>query len=98
MATYDAIVAGLGGMGSAAAYHLARRGHRVLGLEKYGPAHSRGASHGGARIIRQSYCEGSDYVPLLIRSYELFDRLAADTGQDLIVRTGGVMVGRPESR
>jgi sarcosine oxidase len=98
VATYDVIVAGLGGMGSAAAYHLAARGHRVLGLERYGPAHRRGASHGGSRIIRQSYFEGPEYVPLLIRAYELFDRLAADSGRDLIVRTGGVMVGRPESR
>jgi sarcosine oxidase len=96
--TYDVIVAGLGGMGSAAAYHLASRGHRVLGLEKYGPAHRRGASHGGSRITRQSYFEGPEYVPLLLRAYDLFDRLAADSGQDLIVRTGGVMVGRPESR
>jgi sarcosine oxidase len=95
---YDVIVAGLGGMGSAAAYHLAARGHRVLGLEKYGPAHDRGASHGGSRIIRQSYFEGPEYVPLLLRSYELFERLAADSGHDLIRLTGGLMVGRPDSR
>jgi sarcosine oxidase len=98
VATWDVIVAGLGGMGSAAAYHLASRGQRVLGLEKYGPAHSRGASHGGSRITRQSYFEGPEYVPLLIRAYDLFDRLAADSGRDVIVRTGGVMVGRPDSR
>jgi sarcosine oxidase len=65
LATYDVIVAGLGGMGSAAAYHLASRGHRVLGLEKFGPAHDRGASHGGSRVTRQSYLEGPEYVPLL---------------------------------
>ena len=98
MSSYDVIVVGLGGMGSAAAYHLAARGHRVLGLEKFGPAHSHGASHGGSRIIRQSYFESPEYVPLLLRSYELFDRLAADAGRDVITLTGGVMVGRPGTR
>jgi sarcosine oxidase len=95
---YDVIVVGLGGMGSAAAYHLAGRGVRVLGLERFGPAHDRGASHGGSRITRQSYFEGESYVPLLLRSYELFDGLSRDSGRDLITLTGGVMVGRPESR
>lgn len=98
MSSYDVIVVGLGGMGSAAAYHLAARGRRVLGLEKFGPAHSHGASHGGSRIIRQSYFESPEYVPLLLRSYDLFDRLAADSGRDVITLTGGVMVGRPETR
>jgi sarcosine oxidase len=55
--TRDVIVAGLGGMGSAAAYELARRGKRVLGLEKFSPAHDRGSSHGRSRIIRQAYFE-----------------------------------------
>ncbi|MEU4221088.1 N-methyl-L-tryptophan oxidase [Actinoplanes sp. NPDC026623] len=98
MGVYDVIVVGLGGMGSSAAYHLAARGVRVLGLEKFGPAHDRGASHGGSRIIRQSYFEGAAYVPLLLRSYELFDGLARDSGRDVITLTGGVMVGRPDSR
>ncbi|MBP2479279.1 sarcosine oxidase [Crossiella equi] len=93
---YDVIVIGLGGMGSAAAYHLAARGARVLGLERFGPAHSNGSSHGGSRIIRQSYFEDPAYVPLLLRAYELWDQLAADSGQDVITRTGGVMVGRPD--
>ena len=64
---------GLGGMGSAAAYHLAARGQRVLGLERFGPAHDRGSSHGGSRITRQSYFEDPAYVPLLLRAYELWD-------------------------
>ena len=98
MAAYDVIVVGLGGMGSATAYHLAARGRRVLGLEKFGPAHSFGASHGGSRITRQSYFEGPEYVPLLVRAYDLFDRLAADSGTDVMTLTGGVMVGLPESR
>ncbi|MET8153471.1 N-methyl-L-tryptophan oxidase [Actinoplanes sp. NPDC049668] len=97
MGVYDVIVVGLGGMGSAAAYHLAARGVRVLGLEKFGPAHDRGASHGGSRITRQSYFESPHYVPLLLRSYELFDGLARDSGRDVITLTGGVMIGRPDS-
>ena len=97
MAAVDVIVVGLGGMGSAAVHQLAARGVRVLGLEKFGPAHDRGASHGGSRITRQSYFESPDYVPLLLRAYELYDALARDSGADVITLTGGVMVGRPES-
>ena len=98
MPAYDVIVVGLGGMGSAAARQLAGRGVNVLGLERFGPAHAKGASHGGSRITRQSYFESPEYVPLLLRAYDLFDQLAADSGRDLITRTGGVMVGRPDSR
>lgn len=97
MAAFDVIVVGLGGMGSAAVHQLAARGIRVLGLEKFGPAHHRGASHGGSRITRQSYFESPHYVPLLLRAYELYDALARDSGTDVITLTGGVMVGRPES-
>ncbi|MFE3741186.1 N-methyl-L-tryptophan oxidase [Streptomyces sp. NPDC059134] len=95
--TYDVIVLGLGGMGSAAAYHLAARGVRVLGLERFGPVHNRGSSHGGSRITRQSYFEDPAYVPLLLRSYELYERLERDTGREVATLCGGVMVGRPES-
>jgi sarcosine oxidase len=97
MPTYDVIVVGLGGMGSSAAYHLAARGQRVLGLEKFGPAHDQGSSHGGSRVTRQSYFESPEYVPLLLRAYELFDKLAQDTGREVIKLTGGVMAGQPES-
>jgi sarcosine oxidase len=95
--SYDVIVIGLGGMGSAAAAHLAARGQRVLGLERYGPAHDRGSSHGGSRIIRQAYFEDPAYVPLLRRSYELFEQLEADTSRDLLTITGGLYLGRPET-
>ncbi|MGP4058650.1 N-methyl-L-tryptophan oxidase [Mycobacterium sp. 4D054] len=94
---FDVIVIGLGGMGSAAAYHLAARGQRVLGLEKFGPAHDRGSSHGGSRIIRQSYFEDPAYVPLLLRAYELWEQLARDSGRDVFRLTGGLFIGPPDS-
>jgi sarcosine oxidase len=90
---YDVIVVGLGAMGSSAAYHLARRGQRVLGLEQFTPAHDRGSSHGGTRIVRQAYFEKPDYVPLLRRSYQLWDELAAASGQQLLTRCGALMIG-----
>ncbi|GAB3455901.1 N-methyl-L-tryptophan oxidase [Streptomonospora sediminis] len=96
--SYDVAVIGLGAMGSAAAYHLAARGQRVLGLERHGPAHDRGSSHGGSRIIRQAYFEHPDYVPLLLRAYELWEALEQDTAADLMRQTGALMVGRPDSR
>lgn len=94
--SHDAIVIGLGGMGSAAAYHLAARGQRVLGLEKFTPAHNRGSSHGGSRIIRQSYFEDPAYVPLLLRAYELWDALATASGRDVYRLTGGLFIGPPD--
>jgi sarcosine oxidase len=90
-------VVGLGGMGSAAAYHLARRGQRVLGLERFTPAHDRGSSHGGARIIRLAYFEGPEYVPLLLRAYELWRALERDSGCELLTQTGGLLLGPPGS-
>jgi sarcosine oxidase len=94
---FDVIVLGLGGMGSAAAAHLAARGQRVLGLERFGPAHDRGSSHGDSRVIRQSYFEDPAYVPLLLRSYELYEQLARDSGTELIRLTGGLYFGPPDS-
>ena len=80
-------------MGSAAAYHLASRGQRVLGLEKFTPAHDKGSSHGGSRIIRQSYFEDPAYVPLLLRAYELWEKLAKDSGREVYRVTGGLFSG-----
>jgi sarcosine oxidase len=95
--SYDVIVIGLGAFGSSAAYHLAARGQRVLGLERFTPAHARGSSHGGSRITRQSYFEDPAYVPLLLRAHELWERLAADSGRDLIRLCGGIYLGSPAS-
>jgi monomeric sarcosine oxidase len=94
---YDAIVLGLGAMGSAVAAHAAARGQRVLGIERFGPAHARGSSHGRTRIIRQAYFESPEYVPLLRRAYELWDALAARTATTLRAQTGGIFVGRPDA-
>ena len=92
---YDAIVAGVGGMGSAAAYHLARRGRRVLGLERFTIPNQMGSSHGVSRIIRLAYFEDPSYVPLLRRSFELWRRLQAESGEQLLHMTGCLHVGAP---
>src|SRR2546427_7098831 len=92
-AAFDVAVIGLGVMGSAAAYHLARRGLRVVGLEQFSPAHDRGSSHGRTRVIRQAYFEHPDYVPLVLRAYELWRELEAETKRTLLVKTGGLMIG-----
>jgi sarcosine oxidase len=90
------IVVGLGAMGSATALHLARRGHRVFGFDRFTPPHSHGSSHGQTRIIRKAYWEDPRYVPLLLRAYELWRRLEADSGQSLLHITGGLMIGRAD--
>jgi len=95
--THDVVVLGLGAAGSATAMHLARRGQRVLGLEQHGPLHDRGSSHGETRVIRQSYFEHPDYVPLLLRAYELWRALERDSGSTLLVETGGLFLGRPDA-
>ena len=95
--TYDVVVAGLGGFGSSIAYHLARRGLRVLGLDPRPPAHAEGASHGESRIVRQVYFEGTAYVPLLLRTFELWHELALG-GQPLLRRTGGLFMGTAGTR
>jgi sarcosine oxidase len=95
---YDAIVLGMGAMGSAAVYHLALRGLRVLGLERFNIPHSLGSSHGVTRIIRLSYFEHPSYVPLLLRSYELWRELEQKTGNRLLHITGSIDLGIPEGQ
>jgi sarcosine oxidase len=87
---YDAIVLGVGGMGSAALYHLARRQLRVLGLERYNIPHEMGSSHGLTRIIRLAYYEHSSYVPLLRRAYELWRQLENLVQERLLIVTGSI--------
>lgn len=94
--SYDVIVVGVGGMGSATAFQLARRGQRVLGLERFDIPHSMGSSHGVSRIIRLPYYEHSDYVPLLKRAFVLWREIEAQSGQELLVTTGSIDGGRED--
>ena len=98
MSAYDVIVLGVGGMGSAAVYHLARRGRRVLGIEQFSLAHDQGSSHGVNRIIRLAYAEHPSYVPLLRRAYELWRDLENRSGERLLYITGGLDIGVAESQ
>lgn len=90
---YDAIVIGLGAMGSATLYHLARRGWNVLGLEQLTPANRMGSSHGDSRIIREMYFEHPLYVPLVQRAYDLWSELEKESGKSLMTINGGLMIG-----
>src|ERR1700675_4562263 len=94
--SFDAIVIGCGGVGSAAMFHLASRRPRVLWLDRFAPGHDRGSSHGRTRIIRQAYFEHPDYVPLLFRAYELWADLGQRRGGPLIHEIGLLQVGPPE--
>jgi len=94
--SYDVIVAGLGAMGSATAFQLARRGSQVLGLDRLHPPHTFGSSHGQSRIIREAYFEHPLYVPLVQRAYELWAELGKASGQRLLLQTGGLMIGLPD--
>ncbi|MGH2617548.1 MAG: N-methyl-L-tryptophan oxidase [Thermomicrobiales bacterium] len=93
---YDAIVVGVGGMGSAACYHLARRGLRTLGLERFDIPHSMGSSHGVTRIIRLAYYEHPSYVPLLLRAFALWDDLERKSGRHLLEVTGTIDASGPD--
>jgi sarcosine oxidase len=95
MPHFDVVVCGLGAMGSAALHHLASRGKRVLGLERFAPGHDRGSSHGSTRIIRLGYFEHPSYVPLLRRAYALWRELEAAAGRQLLHVTGIAEIGPP---
>jgi sarcosine oxidase len=94
----DVVVVGLGAMGAHALWRLAVRGVRVLGIDQFPPGHDRGASHGGSRIIRTAYAEGPDYVPLLRESWRRWAELEGVTGERLVQRTGGLMLGPPDAQ
>ena len=93
MPTYDLIVLGCGAVGSAAAYEAARRGLRVLGLDRFDPPHDQGSSHGRTRMIRQAYFEHPDYVPLVLRAYERWAELERAAGRTLYRETGLLEIG-----
>lgn len=94
---FDVIVLGVGGFGSGAAYHLAQRGLQVLGLDRFGAAHDQGSSHGETRIIRKAYFEHPDYVPLLLRAYDLWSDLESESERRLFWKCGLMLAGLPNS-
>src|SRR5262245_20778262 len=96
MPAFDVAVIGLGAMGSAAACHLARRGQRVVGFDRFAPGHERGRSHGATRMIRLGYFEHPSYVPLLRRTYALWRALEAEAGEKILHVTGIAEMGRPD--
>ena len=96
MNAYDAIVVGIGGMGSATLYELQRRGKRVLGIEQFGVPNDQGSSHGSTRIIRLAYYEHPLYVPIMQRGYKLWRDLENISGEKLLHITGSIDIG-PEN-
>ena len=84
-------------MGSAGTFHLAKRGRKVVGFDRFSPPHSLGSSHGQTRIIREAYFEHPAYVPLVQRAYELWAELERESDRQLLLPTGGLMIGRPNS-
>jgi sarcosine oxidase len=92
---FDTIIVGLGAMGSAALYHLASRGVKVLGIDRLETPHIHGSTHGRTRIIREAYYEHPCYVPIVQRAYELWASLEREAGERLFVQTGGLMIGPP---
>ena len=89
---FDTIVIGLGAIGSACTPQLARRGQRVLGLDRYAPPHAWGSSHGEIRITRCAVGEGTGYVPLVLRSHEIWRELEHETGLQLMQQCGALIL------
>src|SRR4051794_25450895 len=94
MNSSDTIVIGLGAMGSACVYQLARLGSKVLGIDQFSPPHQMGSSHGDTRITRQAIGEGDEYVPFALRSHEIWEELEKESGKSLLTRTGALIIGR----
>lgn len=94
---YEVIVVGIGGMGSATTYQLAKQGIKVLGLEKFGVAHDLGSSHGLTRIFRFAQYKNPRYVPLMHQAYDLWKTLEEEAEESLIHITGSIDAGHPES-
>jgi sarcosine oxidase len=93
----EVIVVGLGAIGAAVSWQLARRGMSVIALDRYSPPHDRGSTHGESRITRLAVGEGDEYVPLVRRSHELWREIEAESARTLLVHTGGLVIGASES-
>lgn len=96
MAVWDAIVVGLGGLGTVLTHDLAARGMKVLGLDRFSPGHDRGSSHGATRVIRKGYFEDPSYVPLLERAYERWAELESGRSETLYHPVGVLEIGPPD--
>ncbi len=96
MTSYDVIVVGAGGWGSATLYHLAQRGLKVCAVEQFGLGHDRGSSHGESRVIRMAYFMHPDYVPVLRRAYDLWRELEAEASERLMTLPGLLCIGEPD--
>lgn len=90
--TADILVVGLGAVGSAALYQAAKLGARVIGIDRFHPPHDQGSSHGETRITRQAIGEGREYVPLVLRSNQIWEELEAATGRTLLTRNGALIL------
>ncbi len=92
---FDIIIIGLGAMGSSAAYQLAKKSVKVLGIDRFSPPHKFGSTHGETRVTRKAIGEGAEYVPLALRSYEIFREIEAEISADLLTITGGLIISNP---
>lgn len=92
MNRFDVIVLGLGAAGSATLYQLAKRGAKVLGIDRYAPPHAQGSTHGDTRVTRLAIGEGVHYTPLAKRSHQIWRELEAATGQELLTECGGLIL------
>jgi sarcosine oxidase len=90
--TADIVIVGLGAVGSAALYQSAKLGAKVIGIDRFEPPHDQGSSHGETRITRQAIGEGREFVPLVLRSNEIWEELEAATGRNLLTRNGGLVL------
>src|SRR5450759_3795854 len=80
----DIVIVGLGAVGSATLYQAAKLGAKVIGIDRFVPPHDQGSSHGETRITRQAIGEGREFVPLVLRSNEIWEELEAATGRSLM--------------
>src|SRR5208283_4381125 len=90
------LVVGLGAVGSAALYQAAKRAVRAVGIDRFDPPHDQGSSHGDTRITRQAIGEGRDFVPLVLRSNQIWEELEAASGRSLMVRNGALILAAPD--
>ena len=95
---HDVIVIGLGAMGAAATYQLAKRGAKVLGVDRFAPPHTLGSTHGETRITRLAIGEAPELTPLAMRSHQIWEEIEARTGAKLLNACGGLIISNERSR